>query len=237
MASVKVENDRYTVDSLYQWDLNQVLEIYGLSLASIPEIHFTNETMDRAIVRQATMNAAGVISVEVPNSLLQKPYKITAYVCIYEGDTFRSLYAIVIPVTARKKPNDYTIEDNDGEIYSFNALENKVDNALALVNVKYDDINVKYADIIAKHKDITDKHTEIKKNYSEAIELVTHPPIIDESGYWMIWNNETNAYELTDYKAIGTDAYAPQKNVDYWTEEDKAEIKSYVDTAILGGAW
>ena len=30
---------------------------------------------------------------------------------------------------------------------------------------------------------------------------------------------------------------APVKGVDYWTEADKAEIKSYVDTAILGGSW
>lgn len=29
----------------------------------------------------------------------------------------------------------------------------------------------------------------------------------------------------------------PVKGVDYWTEEDKAEIKGYVDEAILGGAW
>lgn len=31
--------------------------------------------------------------------------------------------------------------------------------------------------------------------------------------------------------------YSPIRGVDYWTEEDKAEIKSYVDEAILGGAW
>lgn len=30
---------------------------------------------------------------------------------------------------------------------------------------------------------------------------------------------------------------APVRGVDYWTEEDIAEIQSYVDEAILGGAW
>ena len=29
----------------------------------------------------------------------------------------------------------------------------------------------------------------------------------------------------------------PQRGVDYWTEKDKAEIKAYVDDAILGGEW
>ena len=30
---------------------------------------------------------------------------------------------------------------------------------------------------------------------------------------------------------------APVRGTDYWTEADKAEIKSYVDEAILGGSW
>ena len=33
------------------------------------------------------------------------------------------------------------------------------------------------------------------------------------------------------------DGYTPVKGTDYWTEEDIAEIKSYVDDAILGGKW
>jgi hypothetical protein len=37
--------------------------------------------------------------------------------------------------------------------------------------------------------------------------------------------------------AIVTNGYTPQREVDYWTDNDKAEIKSYVDEAILGGAW
>ena len=35
----------------------------------------------------------------------------------------------------------------------------------------------------------------------------------------------------------GADGYTPRREVDYWTDADKAEIKSYVDEAILGGAW
>ena len=29
----------------------------------------------------------------------------------------------------------------------------------------------------------------------------------------------------------------PVRGVDFWTEADKNEIKSYVDSAILGGEW
>lgn len=130
MAIINVEKNTYKAESLYQWDVNQELKIYGLSLSSIPEIHFTNEAMTRAIVRQASMDSAGVITVNVPNSLLQKPYKIKAYVCIYSGNTFESLYKIEIPVKARTQPGDYTLV-NDEEVYSFNALENQIVNALS----------------------------------------------------------------------------------------------------------
>lgn len=35
----------------------------------------------------------------------------------------------------------------------------------------------------------------------------------------------------------GEDGYSPVRGTDYWTSADIAEIKSYVDEAILGGAW
>lgn len=35
----------------------------------------------------------------------------------------------------------------------------------------------------------------------------------------------------------GEAGYTPVRGTDYWTAADIAEIKSYVDDAILGGAW
>jgi len=169
MANVVVEKNRYTVESLYQWDINQTLIISGLSLPSVPEIHFTNDAMDRAIVRQSTMDAAGVVSVDVPNSLLQKPYKIKAYVCIYEGDEFRSLYEIVIPVKARNKPNDYTFVDNVGEVYSFNALENKVENALLISSQQYAEALANLNEAKAKYEAAISNYESLAAAYEESL--------------------------------------------------------------------
>lgn len=132
MTVVKVEKNNYTVEPLYQWDLNQVLEIHGLSMAVTPEVHFTSDAMVRAVRRFATMDAAGVIRAEVPNALLQKPYKIKAIICIREGDVFKSYREIAIPVKARNQPADYTITD-DGDLYSFMELENLVYDSVARV--------------------------------------------------------------------------------------------------------
>lgn len=175
MSDVIIKNNRYTVDPLYQWDVNQVLTIYGLSLASIPEIHFTNTGMDRAIVRQATMDKAGVISAYIPNSLLQKPYKITAYVCIYEGETFKSLYAIEIPVKPRTKPGDYTFEVDD-EIYSFNAMENRINYLATLIedhNQVDEELTKKYNELGEKYdktdKDLSSKYTQLSQNVTDQL--------------------------------------------------------------------
>ena len=106
MANVTATKDNCKVGDLFQWDRNQELAIRGLSLSGPPEVHFAHDNMDVAIVCEATMDDEGVIHVEVPNSLLEKPYKINAYVCVKDGDVFNTLRRIVIPVIAREQPDD-----------------------------------------------------------------------------------------------------------------------------------
>ena len=126
MATVRVaSNSTYTVETLYQWDHGQTLEVYGLSLPSAPELRFAHKGAERAIVRVASMDAAGVVRAEIPNSLLQKAYTIQVWVGLYEGDAFKTHYKLEIPVKEQAKPLDYTLED-DPEVYSFERLEAQV---------------------------------------------------------------------------------------------------------------
>ncbi len=155
MSIVRVEKHNYTVEPFYQWDRNQVLTIYGLSLPRTPEVHFSNIAMERAIVRQATMDSAGVITVSVPNGLLQKPYTITAHLCVYNGATFETQYTLKLPITERKQPADYTIED-DGDVYSFNELNNKVDQAVADMKTAEETLKKAVEDVKAIEEDIDD---------------------------------------------------------------------------------
>ena len=45
------------------------------------------------------------------------------------------------------------------------------------------------------------------------------------------------AGEKGDTGPRGPAGYTPQRGADYWTESDIAQIKAYVEEAILGGAW
>lgn len=118
----------YTTDSLHQWDKDQNLIINGLSLSTAPEIHFANSNMDRAIVRQAELKD-GVVIVKIPNSILQEALTIKAYVGVYEGSTFTIIERVDIPVIAKARPADYSLTDEDEEVYSFIRLENLLVNA------------------------------------------------------------------------------------------------------------
>lgn len=134
MIGARITKDRYTVDPLYQWDKNQVLQIYGLSLPSVPEIHFANKTMTTAIVKQASMDEAGVVSVDIPNSLLTQSQDIIVYVCIIEDDAFRCLYKIVIPVHAKQKPSDYIAPPDDAENNTGNNTGNNIVQSVKIVD-------------------------------------------------------------------------------------------------------
>jgi hypothetical protein len=132
--------NNYVVDTLTQWDINQKLSVSGLNLATAPEIHFWNSNMERAIVRQSEL-IGGVVECRIPNSLLQSALKIYAYIGIYEGETFKTVETIEIPVTGRAKPADYVLENTDDELYSFKALENMLTSLSARVTALEKTIN------------------------------------------------------------------------------------------------
>ena len=180
----------YVTDSLYQWDINQVLKVTGLNLDIIPEVHFSNANMSRAIVKQATLENH-VVTVTIPNSLLQAPLKIYAHIGIYEEETFKCLEVVEIPIIPRKKPEDYTIEDTDEEIYSFKALENKLDNVIA-------DIQKNNEEFIEELSDLMVTLTEVESELGIDMPSKENKAVIT-SGTMVAteWSENTYSFEST----------------------------------------
>lgn len=221
MPNITVTKGRYIIDNpLYQWDLDQVLEIRGLSLPSIPEIHFTNDAMERAIVRHAEMDDAGVITVAIPNSLLQKPVPVIAYVCIYEGDTFETLYKIEIPLKARKQPLDYSFTDDQEEVYSFNALEHLVNTSLELYLAKYDEAMAK----VEICQDIS------QECYESLLVKANVPSIIATTLYASKWAGKQYSFE-EDYPIEDYDLEIALDNI-----ASTGEKETFDQAQIVGSA-
>lgn len=144
----------YVTDSIYQWDINRTLSVSGLNLSVAPEVHFSNASMDKAIVRQASLKDH-IVTVAIPNSLLQAPLGIDAHIGIYEGNAFKAIEHVRIPVMPRNRPSDYRIENSDEEIYSFEALKNALANKADAAT-----INARVDNIIAHNND-TEGNTEL----------------------------------------------------------------------------
>lgn len=156
----------YVTDSLYQWDINQDLVINGLNLEDAPEVHFANANMDRAIVRQSTLEN-GVVTVVIPNSLLQEALTIKAYVGIYEGDTFKVVEKIEIPIIAKARPYDYVFEDTDEELYSFKYLENLFNSTLEESLANYNEATEKYKESVGEFESLIGEYAGIPDRVDE----------------------------------------------------------------------
>lgn len=64
----------------------------------------------------------------------------------------------------------------------------------------------------------------------------TFTPYVDSNGN-LSWSNDKGLPNPQTVKIKGADGKTPKRGTDYWTDADKAEIQSYVEDAILGGAW
>jgi hypothetical protein len=64
----------------------------------------------------------------------------------------------------------------------------------------------------------------------------TFYPAVSQTGD-LSWTNDRGLENPETVNLTGPAGYSPVRGTDYWTDEDKAEIKAYVETAILGGAW
>lgn len=98
------------------------------------------------------------------------------------------------------------------------------------------------SDINHDHGDLYYTQTQIdNKLQFKSDSTHNHDSVYDVKG--AAEESLTSAKSYTDTKtanlisASDIDAFIPVRGVDYWTEDDIAEIKSYVDDAILGGAW
>ena len=59
-------------------------------------------------------------------------------------------------------------------------------------------------------------------------------PYIGSNGHWYVGSRDTGK---PSQGRAGADGKTPIRGTDYWTDADKAEIKKWVDDAILNGKW
>ena len=96
-----------TVHGLTQWDYGRKLEVKSPSLLDfgMVEVHFGYAGAKVATVHYGTV-ANGTLTVEIPDSCLQQPSTIIAWVFVPTEDEGRTILTVTMPVTARTRPAD-----------------------------------------------------------------------------------------------------------------------------------
>lgn len=92
-----------TVSGLHQWDYGQKLEIHGLALPAMIEVHFACLNMTEATVRIGT-TADGVTTVAIPDSCLEHDTPLRAWVYVIDTTSGKTERTIMLPIEARTKP-------------------------------------------------------------------------------------------------------------------------------------
>jgi hypothetical protein len=202
------------------------------------------------------MDAAGVITGQVPNSLLQKASRITVYICTYEGSAFKTLYKLEIPVRSRPMPSDYTFEDDAGEIYSFNALETQVANALtaaAEAKSNYTAAAQKETTTEKALATATAAQTDAAQKYTAALEALNGVQdgtlFLKKAGDEMAGNINMNGHTVTALADPVNETDAVPKSFfnlpKLWENSEEAmgtelinlDLSAYRFIAILGEGW
>lgn len=98
-------------EELWQWDYGQKIQITGLDLPEIFEVHFSWKDLETAkVVTGSTID--GVSTVDIPNAALQQKRMVTAYIYISdpeEGETVNTIYMLV---NSRKAPEGFEIPED-----------------------------------------------------------------------------------------------------------------------------
>ena len=92
-----------TVSGLHQWDYGQKLEIHGLALPAMIEVHFACLNMTEAHVRVGS-TVDGVTTVAIPDGCLEHDTPLRAWVYVVDTASGRTEKTIMLPIEARTMP-------------------------------------------------------------------------------------------------------------------------------------
>ena len=105
IAEFTKKDETITVDGLWMYDYGQKLQIKGLELPSVFEVHFSWKGLEEArIITGHTEN--GVSSVDIPNEALKQKSAITAYIYLSSPEEGETVNAAMMFVGKRPAPEN-----------------------------------------------------------------------------------------------------------------------------------
>lgn len=98
-------------DELWQYDYGQKLQIKGLDLPEIFEVHFSWKDLEKTKVMTGS-TVDGISTVDIPNVALEQRRTITAYIYLSDAAEGETTNAIILSVSRRKAPENFEIPED-----------------------------------------------------------------------------------------------------------------------------
>lgn len=111
VANFKEKDEEIELEGLWQYDYGQKLQITGLELSEIFEVHFFWQGLEKAkIVTGHTENE--VSSVDIPNEALVQRRMITAYIYLSSAEEGETTNTVRMFVNKRPAPENFEVSEN-----------------------------------------------------------------------------------------------------------------------------
>ena len=109
--------------ALYQWELGRKLRITPAPGATVVDVQFAHPG-DTEALSVTPKEENGILTVDIPNILLQSGHEIVAFLVNVNSDKVETTSHKVFHVVNRPKPADYAYEET--EVLSWRALDAKI---------------------------------------------------------------------------------------------------------------
>ncbi|MCI7739337.1 MAG: hypothetical protein MSR29_08115 [Lachnospiraceae bacterium] len=106
IANFTQRDEEIEVEGLWQYDYGQKLQINGLDLPAVFEVHFAYKGLEKAIP-QTGYTQDGVSVVDIPNSALAQPKTISAYIYLSDASQGETTNKILLYMNKRIAPEGF----------------------------------------------------------------------------------------------------------------------------------
>lgn len=111
IANFTKQGEEIELEELWQYDYGQKLQILGLNLPDIFEVHFSWQGLENAkVITGYTEN--GVSTVDIPNEALKQKRAVTAYIYLSTAEEGETVNTVMMFVNKRPAPEGFEVPED-----------------------------------------------------------------------------------------------------------------------------
>lgn len=171
IAKFHKKDEEIELNGLWMYDYGQKLQIEGLDLPDVFEVHFVWKGLDNAkIVTGSTID--GVFTVDIPNEALTQKSTIKAYIYMSTPDEGETVNTIIMYLDRRIAPEGFEAPEDVDLFHYTLAAANEYLRQTKVSEQNASDSAVEAESWAHGHESYPDRNTDNAKYYSEQAKQV-----------------------------------------------------------------